>query len=166
MPPHIHSTVYVAPTATIIGDVTLDEEVSVWFGSVVRGDTESITVGPRSNIQDGCILHADHGQPTVIGAGVTVGHGAVLHGCRIADNVLVGIRATVLNDAQVEENCLIGTGAVVTSGMVIPPGSLVLGLPAKVVRPITQEEFQLIRVLTAHYVENARRYLKGDFEKG
>jgi carbonic anhydrase/acetyltransferase-like protein (isoleucine patch superfamily) len=164
MPPQIHSTAYVAPTATIIGDVTLAEEASVWFGSVVRGDTESITVGPRSNIQDGCILHADPGQPTVIGAGVTVGHGAVLHGCRVADNVLVGIRATVLNDAQVGENCLIGSGAVVTSGMVVPPGSLVLGLPAKVIRPVTQEEVQLIRVLAAHYVENARRYLKGEFD--
>jgi len=156
--PIIHPSVFIASTATVVGDVTLAEETSVWFGAVLRGDVESITIGPRTNVQDGCIIHADTGQPTVIGAGVTLGHGAIVHGCRIADNVLIGIRATVLNGAEIGEDTLVGAGAVITPGTVIPAGSLVLGLPAKVVRSLSPEEMQSIRDSAARYVENARRY--------
>ncbi len=162
--PAIHPTVFIAPTATVVGDVTLAEESSVWFGAVLRGDDDSITVGPRTNVQDGCVIHTDVGQPTVIGAGVTLGHGAIVHGCRIADNVLIGMRATVLNGAQIGENCLVGAGAVVTPGTVIPPGSLVLGLPARVARPLTPEETQSIHLSAAHYAEIARRYRAGEFQ--
>ena len=162
--PTIHSTVFVAPTATILGDVTLAEESSVWFGAVLRGDVESITVGARTNVQDGCIIHTDTDLPTFIGADVTLGHGTIVHGCRIADNVLIGMRATVLNGAQIGENCLVGAGAVVTPGTVIPPGSLVLGLPAKVVRSLTPEEVEYIHLSATHYVEYARRYRAGEFQ--
>ncbi len=162
--PRLHPTVFVAPTAIIVGDVTLAEESSVWFGAVLRGDVAPIVVGPRTNVQDGCIIHADTDQPTIIGAGVTLGHGAVVHGCRIADNVLIGIRATVLNGAQIGENSLVGAGAVVTPGTVVPPDSLVLGLPAKVVRSLTPEEIRSIRDSAARYVENARRHRAGEFE--
>jgi len=143
----------------------LSEEASVWFGAVLRGDAESIIVGSRTNVQDGCIVHADPGQPTTIGTGVTLGHGAVLHGCCIADHVLIGIRATVLNGAQIGENCVVGAGAVVTPGTIVPAGSLVLGLPAKVARPLTTPEIQSIHLSAAHYVENARRYLAGEFDR-
>jgi len=163
--PRIHPTVFVAPTAIVVGDVTLAEESSVWFGAVLRGDADSITIGRRTNVQDGCIVHADAGQPAVIGAGVTLGHGAIVHGCRIADNVLIGIRATVLNGAQIGENSLIGAGAVVTPGTVVPPGSLVLGLPAKVIRPLMPGEIQSIRDSAARYVENARRHRAREFDE-
>ena len=159
----MHPTVFVAPTATVIGNVTLEEEASVWFGAVLRGDTESITVGSRTNVQDGCIVHADPGLPAIIGAGVTMGHGAIVHGCRISDHVLIGIRATVLNGAQIGENCVVGAGAVITPGTVIPPGSLVLGLPAKVARPLTAQEIESIRLSATHYAAHARRYLAGEF---
>ena len=162
--PAIHPTVFVAPTATVVGDVTLAEESSVWFGAVLRGDDDFITVGPRTNVQDGCVIHTDVGQPTVIGAGVTLGHGAIAHGCRIADNVLIGMRATVLNGAQIGENCLVGAGAVVTPGTVVPPGSLVLGLPARVIRPLTPEEIQSIHLSATHYAGIARRYRVGEFQ--
>jgi len=162
--PRFHPTVFVASTATVVGDVTLAEESSVWFGAVLRGDVASITIGPRSNVQDGCIIHADVDRPTVVGAGVTLGHGAILHGCRIADNVLIGIGATVLNGVHIGENCLVGAGAVVTPGTEIPPGSLVMGLPARVIRPLTPEEIQLIRDSATHYVEIARRHRTGEFK--
>jgi carbonic anhydrase/acetyltransferase-like protein (isoleucine patch superfamily) len=161
--PAIHPTAFVAPTATVVGDVRLAEESSIWFGAVLRGDIEPVVVGPRSNVQDGCILHTGVGEPAIVGADVTLGHGAIVHGCRIGDNVLVGMRATLLNGAQVGDNCLIGAGALVTQGTIIPPGSLVLGMPAKVIRPLTPEEIESIRISAAHYVEYARRYLAGEF---
>jgi carbonic anhydrase/acetyltransferase-like protein (isoleucine patch superfamily) len=160
--PTVHPTVYIAPTATVVGDVRLAEESSIWFGAVLRGDIEPVIVGPRSNVQDGCILHTGAGEPAIVGAGVTLGHAAIVHGCRIADNVLVGMRATLLNGVEVGENCLVGAGALVTQGTIIPPGSLVLGMPARVVRPLTPEEIESIRISAAHYVEYARRFLAGE----
>ena len=160
--PTIHPTVFIASTATVVGDVRLAEESSIWFGAVLRGDIEPIVVGPRSNVQDGCILHTGDGEPAIVGAGVTLGHGVIVHGCRIADNVLVGMRATLLNGVEVGENCLIGAGALVTPGTIIPPGSLVLGMPARVVRPLTPEEIESIRSSAVHYVEYARRFLAGE----
>ncbi len=160
--PTIHPTVYIAPTATVVGDVRLAEEVSIWFGAVLRGDIEPVIVGPRSNVQDGCILHTAAGEPAIVGADVTLGHGAIVHGCRIADNVLVGMGATLLNGVEVGENCLIGARALITQGTIIPPGSLVLGMPARVVRPLTPEEIESIRVSAVHYVEYARRFLAGE----
>ena len=160
--PTIHPTVFIAPTATVVGDVRLAEESSIWFGAVLRGDIEPVVIGPRSNVQDGCILHTGTGEPAIVGAGVTLGHGAIVHGCRIADNVLVGMRATLLNGVEVGENCLIGAGALVTQGTIIPPGSLVLGMPARVVRPLTPEEIESIRISAVQYVEYARRFLAGE----
>ena len=126
--------VYIAPNATLIGGVTLGLDASVWFGAVLRGDSEPIVVGERSNIQDLCVLHTDPGFPLVIGANCTIGHQAMLHGCTIGDNCLIGIQAIVLNGARIGRNCLIGAGALVTEGMIIPDNSMVVGMPGKVKR--------------------------------
>jgi len=152
----VHKSVFIARGATVVGDVTLEEESSVWFGAVLRGDCAPIRVGPRSNIQDGCVLHADPGFPCTVGAGVTVGHGAIVHGATVGDNVVVGMNAVVQNGARVGENSTIGVGAVVTEGVEIPPGSLVLGLPGKVKRPLEPHEIEINRLAAAHYVENAK----------
>ena len=136
-PEQIHPSVFIAPGVVVVGDVTLSEGVGVWFNATLRGDVERITVGPRSNIQEGCILHADPGYPTVIGAGVTVGHGAVVHGARVGDNCIVGIRAVLLNGSVVGENSIVGACALLTEDKVYPPNSLILGMPARVVRELT-----------------------------
>ncbi len=162
--PKIHPSVFIAPNATVVGDVTLAEDVSIWFNAVLRGDVAAIVVGPRTNIQDSCVLHVGYGIPTIIGAGVTVGHSAVVHGCEIGDNVLIGIGAKVLNGAKVGNDCLIGAGAVVTPGTVIPAESLVLGIPAKVVRKLTPQDIEELRISANKYVENARRYRAGEFD--
>jgi len=151
---------FIAPSAAVIGNVTLCEDSSVWFGCTLRGDVERIEVGPRSNIQDGAVLHADPGFPTLIGRDVTVGHQAMLHGCTIGDGSLVGIGAVVLNGARIGKACLIGAGAVVTEGMEVPEGSLVLGVPAKIRATLSQEERELIAHNADHYVGNARRFLE------
>ena len=132
--PKIHSGAYVAPTATIVGDVEIHEGASVWDGAVIRGDVAKIIVGKNSNVQDNAVLHADYGEPTILGENVTVGHMAVVHAAKIGNNVIVGIHAVVLNGAEVGDGSVIGAGAVVTPGTKIPPNSLVLGIPAKVVR--------------------------------
>jgi carbonic anhydrase/acetyltransferase-like protein (isoleucine patch superfamily) len=150
--------VYIAPGARIIGDVTIGEQSSVWFNAVLRGDTEAIRVGRRTNIQDNCVLHADPGFPCTLGDGVTVGHAAVVHGAIVGDNVVVGMHAVVMNGAQVGADSIIAVGAVVTEGTIIPPGSLVMGLPGKVKRQLTPEEIERNRASAAHYVENARRF--------
>lgn len=150
-PEKIDPSAFIAPGAFIVGDVTIGPESSVWFGAVLRGDIAPIIVGRKTNIQDGAVVHVDIGQPTLIGNGVTIGHGAILHGCTIGDNVLIGIRAVVLTGAVIGENSLVGAGAVVTEGTVIPPNSLVLGIPAKVVGEITPELLQRIKESAEHY---------------
>lgn len=150
--------VYVAPTATVVGDVVLGSNVGVWFGAVIRGDNERITVGDGSNIQDCCILHTDPGAPLVIGNNVTVGHKAVLHGCSVSDGCLIGINAVVLNNAQLGPNCLIGANTLVTDGKVIPEGSLVVGSPGRVIRTLNQSEKDMLQRFNRSYIDKIRRY--------
>lgn len=130
--PIIGQNVYIAPSAVIVGDVIIEDEASVWFGAVIRGDTDRITIGASTNIQDNCTLHPDTGSPLTIGSNVTIGHNAVVHGCTIEDNVLIGIGAVVLNDALIQSGSVIGAGAVVSEGMQIGPLELAVGIPAKV----------------------------------
>jgi len=159
-PPAIHPSAFVAPGATVIGDVTLAEESSVWPATVLRGDINRIVIGPRSNIQDGAVVHLADEFGTIVGELVTVGHKAVLHACTIADEVLVGMGAIVLDGAEVGARCIIGAGALVTGGKKIPAGSLVLGSPAKVVRTLSLDEQAGIRVWAERYVELSRIYIE------
>jgi carbonic anhydrase/acetyltransferase-like protein (isoleucine patch superfamily) len=158
--PDLHPSAWVADSAEVIGQVTLAEHASVWYGAVLRGDSERITVGAHSNVQDGSVLHADPGQPLVIGAGVTVGHQAMLHGCTIGDHSLVGIRSVVLNGARIGRNSLVAAGAVVTEGKQFPDGVLIVGAPAKVVRELTAEQVDRLRASASHYVEQQRRHAR------
>ncbi|XVX20792.1 gamma carbonic anhydrase family protein [Actinomycetota bacterium] len=151
--PSVAESAWCADDADLIGQVTLDEEASVWFTSVLRADGDAITIGARSNIQDGCVLHTDPGRPLSVGADVSVGHRAVLHGCTIGDQVLVGMGAIVLNGASVGSGSLIAAGTVILEGTEIPPGSLVAGVPGKVRRETTEEERAHIALNAAHYVE-------------
>ena len=150
--------VLIAPGAVVVGDVTLAAGSSVWFNATLRGDVERIAVGAGSNIQEGCILHADPGFPCEIGAGVTVGHGAVVHGARVGDNCIIGIRAVLLNGAVVGENSIVGACALLTEGKVYPPGSLILGTPAKVARPLASHEIEANRGAAARYVQRAAAF--------
>jgi carbonic anhydrase/acetyltransferase-like protein (isoleucine patch superfamily) len=152
---------WIAPTATVVGRVKLGPGVGIWFGAVLRGDGEQITVGDNTNIQELCTLHTDPGYPVTIGDGCTIGHRAIVHGATIGNNVLVGMGAIVLNGAKVGDNCLIGAGALVPEGREIPPGSLVVGMPGKVVRPLTEDEIARLKVSAAHYVANWKRFEKG-----
>lgn len=156
--PNLHPTVYLAPGAVVIGNVTMGEDSSVWFNAVIRGDTEAIRIGERTNVQDGAILHADEGLPCVLGNDVTVGHAAVVHGATVDDRVIIGIKSVILNGATIGADSIIGAGAVVPGGMQVPPGSLVMGLPAKVRGETTAEHRERIAHAAAHYVENARRF--------
>jgi carbonic anhydrase/acetyltransferase-like protein (isoleucine patch superfamily) len=149
--------VYVAEGARIVGDVTIGEESSVWFNAVLRGDCDAIRIGRRTNVQDNCLLHTDPGLVCTIGDGVTIGHLAIVHGAEIGDNVVVGMHAVVMNRAKVGANSIIGVGAVVTEGVEIPPGSLVMGLPGKVKRPLTELEIEGIRAVL-HYVQTQRSF--------
>jgi carbonic anhydrase/acetyltransferase-like protein (isoleucine patch superfamily) len=149
---------WIAPTAVVIGMVKLEKNASVWWGSVLRGDNEPITVGEGSNIQDGCVLHADPGYPLIIGKGVTVGHMAMLHGCVIGDNALIGIGAVILNGARIGANCLIGAKALVPEGKEIPDNSLVMGAPGQIKREVTAEHIARMRHSAEHYVGNWQRY--------
>ena len=146
---------FIAPSADVIGSVTLHPKTSVWFGAVIRGDVESIEVGEGSNIQDGSVVHADRGIPTRIGKNVTVGHKAVVHGCTVGDNSLIGIGAIVLNHAVIGENCIVGAGALVTERTVIPPNSLVVGSPAVVKKTLSEDVVEMLRQSAAHYIDNA-----------
>jgi carbonic anhydrase/acetyltransferase-like protein (isoleucine patch superfamily) len=157
-PEQAHPSVYLAPGAVVVGDVTLGEYASVWFNAVIRGDTEAIRIGRRTNIQDGAILHADEGLPCVLGDDVTVGHAAVVHGATVGDRVIVGIKSVVLNGVRIGEESVIAAGAVVPEGMEIPAGSLVMGVPAKIRGQVTDEHRERIRHAAAHYVENAKRF--------
>jgi carbonic anhydrase/acetyltransferase-like protein (isoleucine patch superfamily) len=159
--PTLADSAWVADSAQVMGNVHLHEDSSVWFGAVLRGDTETITVGQGSNVQDGTVMHADVGFPLVVGERVTIGHQVMLHGCTIGDESLIGIGATVLNGAKIGKNCLVGARALVTEGKEFPDGSMILGSPAKVVRQLTPEQIEGLRRSAAHYVENAQRYRKG-----
>src|SRR5438874_5051233 len=150
---------FIAANATVIGSVVLEDEASVWFNTVIRGDNDVITLGARSNVQDAAVLHTDAGIKLTLGTEVSVGHQAMLHGCTIGDGSLIGIKALILNNAVIGRECLIGANALVTEGKVIPDRSLVLGSPGKVVRTISDEEAAGLRAIAAHYVANARRYL-------
>ncbi|WP_417308368.1 gamma carbonic anhydrase family protein [Devosia sp.] len=152
---------FIAPDAVVIGAVTLARDASIWFGAMLRGDNERITVGEGTNIQDQCMLHTDIGYPLTIGPGCTIGHKAMLHGCTIGENSLVGMSATVLNGAVIGSNCLIGAGALVTEGKQIPDNSLVVGMPARVVRTLTDDEIAGLKRSAEHYVANGRRYIAG-----
>jgi carbonic anhydrase/acetyltransferase-like protein (isoleucine patch superfamily) len=157
--PAVHASAFIAPGAVVLGDVTLGEESSVWFASVLRGDINSITIGPRSNVQDGSVVHVDHEFPTIIGELVTVGHRAIVHGCTVADEVLVGMGATLLDGVEVGARSIIGANALVTQHTKIPPGSLVLGSPAKIRRTLTLDEQSDIKNWAKRYVELSRAYL-------
>ena len=159
--PQVAASAWVADSAQVMGNVVLGEDASVWFGTVVRGDTESITIGAGSNIQDASVLHADFGKPLVVGERVTVGHQVMLHGCTIGDESLIGIGAVVLNGAKIGKNCLVGAGALVTEGKEFPDGSMILGSPAKAVRQLSPEQIEGLRQSARHYVLNAQRFRKG-----
>ena len=150
---------FIADNAAVIGSVILENNASVWFGAVLRGDNEALHIGANSNIQDGAVLHTDMGAPLNIAANVTVGHQAMLHGCTIGEGSLIGIKAVILNGAVIGKNCLIGANALVTEGKVIPDNSLVLGSPGKVARSLTADEIAAMHANTAHYVENAAHYI-------
>ncbi len=154
--------IYIADSADVVGDVTLGEGVSVWYQTVIRGDADSITIGKDTNIQDGSLIHMDPGYPVVIGERVTVGHKALLHGCRVGDESLIGMGAIVLTGAVIGRHCLIGAGALVTQNMVIPDGMLVLGAPAKVIRPVREEEIAMFRGAAEEYLHLAKEHFSGE----
>ena len=149
---------FIAPNATVLGDVEVGEEASIWYGAIVRGDTAPIRIGQQTNIQDLCVLHADPGFPCSLGKRVTVGHGAIVHGATIEDDVLIGMRAVVMNGARVGAGSIVGVGAVVTEGMVVPPRSLVMGVPAKIRREVTVEERARFKLNAEHYSELRQAY--------
>jgi carbonic anhydrase/acetyltransferase-like protein (isoleucine patch superfamily) len=151
---------WIAPNATVIGDVILKKNSSVWFNAVLRGDVESITIGEGSNIQDGSVLHTDPGFPLTIGSGVTVGHMVTLHGCSIADDSLIGIGSTVLNNTKIGKNCIVGAKTLITENKIIPDNSLVIGLPGKIIRQITNDEIKHIKENAKRYIENWKKYSK------
>jgi len=152
---------FIAPTAAVIGNVILEENASVWFSVVIRGDNEPIHIGAGSNIQDGTVCHSDPDFPLTVGKNVTVGHNAMIHGCTIGDGTLVGINAVVLNGAKVGKNCVIGANSLVPEGMEIPDGSLVMGVPARVKRELSAEQQEFFSHNADHYIENAARYNAG-----
>jgi carbonic anhydrase/acetyltransferase-like protein (isoleucine patch superfamily) len=152
---------WIAPDAAVIGRVKLEANASVWFGAVIRGDNELILIGENSNVQDGCVLHTDMGSPLTIGRNCTIGHRAMLHGCTIGDNSLIGMGATVLNNAVIGRNCLIGANALIAEGKVIPDNSLVMGMPGKVVRELDAEAIARLPKSAEGYVRNWQRFAKG-----
>ena len=156
--PELGPGAWAAPSADLIGDVHLGTRASVWFAAVIRADNTPIMIGEDSNIQDGCVCHSDAGYPLTIGARVTIGHQAILHGCTIADDCLIGMGARILNGAVIDSECIVGAGALITEGKHFESGSLIVGAPARVVRQLTDEEKQALRVSAAHYAEKAARY--------
>jgi carbonic anhydrase/acetyltransferase-like protein (isoleucine patch superfamily) len=156
--PVIPASCFVAENATIIGDVTLGERVSILFGAVLRGDNDPITIGDDSNVQDNCVLHSDPGAPLTIGKGVTIGHQAMLHGCTVGDDSMIGIAAVVLNSTVIGKQCLVGAGSVVTERKSFPDGSVIFGAPAKVAREVTADNIERIRMDTQSYVDRGRIY--------
>ena len=159
--PQLGTGAWVADSAQVIGNVQLGENASIWFGAVLRGDNETMTIGRNSNVQDMSMLHSDPGSPLTVGENVTIGHQVMLHGCTIGDNSLIGIQAVVLNNAKIGRNSIVGAGSVVTEGKEFPDNSLIFGSPAKVMRTISDEDAARLRHGSEHYVENAVRYAKG-----
>ena len=159
--PHIDNSAWIAESADVMGAVSLAAHTSVWFNAVIRGDTETITIGEGSNVQDLAVIHADNGMPVVVGKHVTVGHKVMLHGCTIGDESLIGIGAIVLNGVRIGKNCLVGAGSLVTEGKEFPDGSMILGSPAKVVRQLTPEQIEGLRASARHYIHNTQRYQAG-----
>jgi carbonic anhydrase/acetyltransferase-like protein (isoleucine patch superfamily) len=159
--PRLHPTAYVADSAEVIGNVELAEGASVWFGAILRGDNDLMSIGKGSNVQDGSVLHSDPGYPLTLGADVTIGHMVMLHGCTIGDGTLVGIGAIVLNGAKIGRNCLVGAGALVTEGKEFPDNSMIVGAPAKAIKALTPEQAARMRHAATHYVDNAARYRNG-----
>lgn len=158
--PKIHPTAFIAPTAILIGQVTIEEGASVWYGSVLRGDLDPIVVGKFSNIQDNSVLHTALGSPCIVGANITVGHMACLHGCVIEDGVLIGMKATVMNDSVISRESIVGAGAVVSERKTFEPRQLILGVPAKAIRTLTEEEVRASYDNTARYITNGKRHQK------
>ena len=156
--PQLAEGAWAAPSADLIGDVRLGARASVWFGAVLRGDNTPLILGDETNFQDGAIGHSDPGFPLTVGARVTIGHQAILHGCTIADDCLIGMGARILNGAVIESECIVGAGALITEGKRFERRSLIVGAPARVVRQVTEEERQLLRASAAHYAEKAARY--------
>lgn len=159
--PRVAASAWVADNAQVMGDVVIGDNASVWFGTTVRGDTDTITIGAGSNIQDGSVLHADDGVPLTIGANVTVGHQVMLHGCTIGDGSLIGIGAVVLNGAQIGKGCLVGAGSLVTEGKAFPDGSMILGSPARVVKSLSPEQIEGLQQSALRYQQNAQRFRQG-----
>jgi carbonic anhydrase/acetyltransferase-like protein (isoleucine patch superfamily) len=159
--PSVAATAWVADSAQVMGNVHLEADANIWFGTVIRGDNEPIRIGEGSNIQDGSVLHSDHGKPLTVGKNVTVGHGVMLHGCTVGDESLIGIGAVVLNGAVIGKNCLVGAGALVTEGKTFPDGSMIVGSPARVVRQLSPEQMEGLRQSAKHYIANARRFQAG-----
>ncbi|MBE5901722.1 MAG: gamma carbonic anhydrase family protein [Lachnospiraceae bacterium] len=160
----IAENVFIADGAKIIGDVTIGEEASVWFNAVIRGDEYPITIGKRSNVQDGAVLHVGGGFSCTIGDDVSIGHGAIVHGCEVGDGTLIGMGATILNGAKIGKYCIIGAGALVTEGKEIPDHSVVMGVPGKVVRQMTEADIEGRRKNVQIYVDSAKKYLEGAYE--
>ena len=159
--PRVAASAWVADSAQVIGNVELAQDTSIWFGAILRGDTETIVIGRGSNIQDGSVLHADIGMPLSVGANVTVGHKVMLHGCTVGDGSLIGIGAVVLNGAKIGKDCIVGAGALVTEGKEFPDGSMIIGSPAKAVRELSAEQQSALKMSAIHYIENARRFKNG-----
>ncbi|MFK7744932.1 MAG: gamma carbonic anhydrase family protein [Roseobacter sp.] len=156
--PQVHADTWIAPDANLIGQVVLEAGASVWFGATIRADHEEIRIGRGSNVQENCVFHIDDGYPLAIGVDCTIGHKVMLHGCTIGDNSLIGMGATVLNGAKIGKNCLIGAGALITENKVIPDGSLVMGVPGKVVRELDAAGIESLTQSARHYQENMRRF--------
>jgi len=156
--PRIAPSAWVADSAQVMGNVELADEASVWFGVVLRGDAELISIGPGVNVQDGTVIHTDPGFPVTLARNVSIGHQVMLHGCTVGENSLIGIQAVVLNGARIGRNCLVGAGALVTEGKEFPDGSLIVGSPAKVVRMLTPEQIDRLALTAAHYVDKAERH--------
>lgn len=156
--PQVPGDSWIAPSADVIGDVQLGHEVGIWFGAVIRADNTPIVLGDRTNVQEGCMLHSDPGVPLTVGEDCTIGHHAILHGCTIGDRVLIGMGATVLNNAVIGDDCLVGAGALVTEGKTFPPGSLIVGSPAKVVRELSPEAIAALKASAAGYASRQAHF--------
>lgn len=161
--PTIPATAWIADTATVRGDVTLGEHVSVWFAAVIRGDEAPVSVGDNSNVQDGAVLHVSAGFPCVVGANVTIGHGAIVHGCRVDDGALIGMGATVLDGAHVQAGAMVGAASLVPPGMVVPEGTLALGVPARILGPLNANQRKMSAQAVRNYLARKESYRSGEF---